>query len=216
MSTLLWGVPARYARIMAWNPDVNPGGGTLSAHQLEERQLGIVSLRQKEHLTFETIGAQYGISGHRAREIYYKAMREIPIAEINAYRAEQLDRFAELRRAAYEILKADHPMVSQNGKVVIDPDSVTPDTPDGKPMQDAGPILSAIDRILAIDRQEAALLGLNAPAKHQIQVETVRYEVLGVDVGALLGPARPDEVIEGQLGNGPVGPPELPGGDDAE
>lgn len=173
------------------HPDLNPGGGSLSAHQLEERQLGIVALRQQEHLTFGAIGQQYGISGHRAREIYYKAMREIPIAEINAYRAEQLDRFAELRAEAYRILKADHPVV-HSGEVVLDPET-------NQPMQDAGPVLAAIDRILNIDRQEAALLGLNAPAKHQLQVEQVMYEIVGVDVDAMLGPARPpDDVIEGQ------------------
>jgi hypothetical protein len=54
----------------------------------------------------------------------------------------------------------------------------------GVPLIDDSPVLAAGDRLLKIQERRARLLGIDAPER-VAATTTVRYEVVGVDIGAL-------------------------------
>jgi hypothetical protein len=82
----------------------------------------------------------------------------------------ELDRLDEMHRAALKVLERHHIVVS-NGQVV---------RLDGEALQDDGPVLSAIDRIVRISESRRKLLGLDQPAKTQVS-GGVTYEVVGIN-----------------------------------
>lgn len=82
----------------------------------------------------------------------------------------ELDRLDLLHRKAMEVLKRHHIAVS-NGRVVV---------VGGEPLQDDGPVLAAIDRVVKISESRRRLLGLDQPAKTQVS-GGLTYEVVGID-----------------------------------
>jgi len=57
---------------------------------------------------------------------------------------------------------------------------------EGQPLEDDGPVLSAIDTILKIESRRAKLLGLDAPVKTDLNVNAdVQYTVVGVDTDTM-------------------------------
>ncbi|MEU8404303.1 helix-turn-helix domain-containing protein [Nonomuraea sp. NPDC048892] len=135
------------------------------------RRAEVLRLR-RTGMSFPAIGERLGVTRQRVHQIYWAALREIPVQEVTDYRAEQLERLDALPVKANEVLERHHITVS-NGRVV---------TLDGEPLQDAGPLLDAIKTVLDIETRRAKLMGLNTPVKQQLQTEeTITYAFEGVD-----------------------------------
>lgn len=128
---------------------------------------------RRQRMTFEKIGQELGFSRQRAHQIYKEALAEIPVLEVNLYRAEQREILDDLVREARAVLERDHITVS-NGKVI---------TVDGEPLIDDGPKLAAIREIRALEESRRKLDGVDAPVKQELSGDVkVRYEVVGVNL----------------------------------
>ncbi|MEV0618555.1 hypothetical protein AB0I81_34870 [Nonomuraea sp. NPDC050404] len=153
-------------------------GDTRSPARIEEaqhRKAEVLRLRRRG-VAFQEIGDRLGITKQGAHKIWKTAMTEITFDEVTTYRTEQLERLDALLVKANEVLERHHITVS-NGRVV---------TLDGKPLQDAGPLLDAIKTVLDIESRRAKLLGLDTPVKQQIQTDqTITYSFEGVDLNSL-------------------------------
>lgn len=118
--------------------------------------------------------------------------RDDQAAEASVYRQEEserldaeLERLEDLEAAAREVLKNRHILVN-NGRVILHPDT-------NEPMEDDGPVLQAIDRLVKIEEarrrngeRRAKLMGLDMP---------VKSELSGPDGGPLaLSNASPEEL----------------------
>lgn len=118
--------------------------------------------------------------------------RDDQAAEASVYRQEEserldaeLERLEDLEAAAREVLKNRHILVN-NGRVILHPDT-------NEPMEDDGPVLQAIDRLVKIEEarrrngeRRAKLMGLDMP---------IKSELSGPDGGPLaLSNASPDEL----------------------
>lgn len=155
------------------------------AHEAAERRDRVVELRD-QHLTFQEIGDQLGISRQRAHELHKRAMRERPVLAESAARdaarkQAQLAQIDEQRREAEASREAVLEVLYRDGRVVI--------TQSGKVIegvQDDPTLLSAVDRLVRLDElllkladHEAKLLGLYA--KTELNVSGgVTYEILGI------------------------------------
>ncbi|GAA3470404.1 hypothetical protein [Nonomuraea roseola] len=99
-------------------------------------------------------------------------MRELA-GEVRQLMWMQLD---ELARRARAVADTTHYLVDK-GRVVMW---------DGVPIQDDGPILAAIDRLVKIQESQRKLDGLDIPVKQLVGGDiTVTYQFEGVDVAAL-------------------------------
>jgi len=139
-----------------------------------ERNLEIFKA-YRDGKSFRELGLEHHISAERARQIYWAVVKEVPFAEVSEYRLEQLERIGELRREAIGILNTKHITIS-NGQVVIY---------NGQPVLDDGPRLNAILTLLKIEERQAKLLGLDAPARAEISVQSVNYTIVGIPTEAL-------------------------------
>jgi hypothetical protein len=108
--------------------------------------------------------------------------RVAPLA--TEYRQMQLDRLGEMRERALEVLEAQHWLVSHGRVVTLEDDSGLK-----TPLADDGPVLAAVDRLLRIEERTARLLGLDAPAKAEIES---RIETIAPDVLSLIEAAETD------------------------
>lgn len=140
--------------------------------ELAELDLKVAEL-VKQGVSFRQIGAQLGISKSYAYLCFkrVKARIDDEIAALaQEYLREHLAECAADRHAVLEVLHAEHVVVS-NGQVV---------RLDGQPLEDSGPVLAAVDRLLKIRDQEAGYLGLKA--KTEVDVSGgVTYQLIGVD-----------------------------------
>lgn len=89
--------------------------------------------------------------------------RVLPLAD--ELRKVQLERLGEMRLKALEVLERFHVVVS-HGKVIRDDDDV--------PLEDDGPVLAAIDRLLRVEERIARLVGLDAPTRSEIKTPEVQ------------------------------------------
>lgn len=126
-----------------------------------ERDAQILELKRQD-LTFAEIAEELGISKTAAFNAFHRALPRIPEPAAAAYRTEHLARLELARQAVLEVLTNRHLTVS-NGQVI---------RVDGKTLEDDGPVLAAVDRLLRIDEREAKLLGLDAPTKSRVEVVT--------------------------------------------
>ncbi|MFF4834093.1 hypothetical protein [Streptomyces sp. NPDC001315] len=100
---------------------------------------------------------------------------KIELARLDA----ALVRLAGLEAAALKVLEARHITVN-NGKVILHPDTE-------QPLDDDGPVLQAVDRLIKIEdarqrnaERRAKLLGLDAEQKVNLS-GSVKYEVVGIN-----------------------------------
>lgn len=82
-------------------------------------------------------------------------------ASVEVYREEQLIELDYLAEEAHKILRARHYVVTASGKIVEDPET-------GQPLEDDGPVLAAIDRLVKILDRIAKLRGLDAPQRMEV------------------------------------------------
>lgn len=158
---------------------------------LSERDLKLLRLKRRGE-TFDTIGKTLNVSRQYAHKRYWQLVRRHVAVEVDAHRAEQLDRLDALRRLANEVVDKKHLVVS-HGKVVRIGEPVIDESGKavireghGEALLDDTPRLQASRLLLEIEKQEAALLGLNAPVKTDVNggVE-FKVSIVGVDVGAM-------------------------------
>lgn len=106
----------------------------------------------------------------------YVDMQGLAAEELRARELADLD---ALKDKAREVMNRRH-VVVQNGKVVRE----WVDGEPGEALEDSGPVLAAMDRLLKISERRARLLGLDAPVKVEGGV-TVNYNIVGINMEAL-------------------------------
>lgn len=124
--------------------------------------------------SYQRIADEMSISRTAAHEAVQRALRETveePAADVRALEIARLD---EMYERVLEVLERQHVTVS-NGRVIYVGD---------QPLEDDGPVLAAVDRLLKIQARRAALLGLDMPTKVE-QSGRLTYEIVGVDMEAL-------------------------------
>ncbi len=93
------------------------------------------------------------------------------LAELREIESAKLD---DLEEVVWGVLAANH-VVVQHGKIVY---------LDDKPLDDLGPILSAVDRLVKISQRRAALHGVDSPVKVE-STGKLTYEIVGVDMSQM-------------------------------
>lgn len=163
------------------NTKVDPDVTYTSAQRAAE----VVRLRRRR-VSFEDIGAQFGITRQRAHQIYWTTVKAIPMPEVQALRQEQREILEDLIDRAYQIASRNHlvvshgkvvrmgePVLDEDGEPIIDQDA-------GEPLLDDMPKLSAIARIESLINSMAALLGTRVPVKQLVEGDTtVKYIIEG-------------------------------------
>lgn len=147
----------------------------------------IVELR-RDHVEFEEIGRLMWESGEWPTKLkqpptrqavwqqWRRALAAIPAPALGALRADLQERLEEQYRRAEEILNRQH-IAHSNGQVI---------RLDGKPLEDAGPLLSALREQRGILAEIAVLTGARAPVQQKLTVDAeVKYSVVGIDPEAL-------------------------------
>ncbi|HYS41928.1 MAG TPA: hypothetical protein VEO01_40440 [Pseudonocardiaceae bacterium] len=136
-----------------------PKGRFVRTADTAERDAEAARLRARGQ-SYRAIAAELGYVDHAgARKAVQRALVAIvaePAEEVRALQLEQLDRLA---LAALGVLERNHVTVS-HGRIIRDDNE--------QPILDDGPVLTAIDRLLKIQERRAKLLGLDAPARHEV------------------------------------------------
>lgn len=143
-------------------------------HETALRRAHIVELRD-QGFTFQEIATQVGLAYATTWQHYQNAMREIQTPAVEAHQAnlaarrdEQLRRIDMEREAVVAVLTARHVTIS-NGVLVRDENH--------DPVLDDAPVLTAVDRLVKLDDQEAKLLGLYTAEKID-HSGAVQYEII--------------------------------------
>lgn len=95
-----------------------------------------------------------------------RALAMVPAASVSEYRELQNRQLDYMTATALEMLLNPHPLVTQSGRLVKDP--VT-----GEPLEDPAVKARALDTLLKIAARRAKLLGLDAPVKQRITLESL-------------------------------------------
>lgn len=128
------------------------------------RDAEVARLRAQQY-TWEEIARELGYEtpsgAYRAYQRAIEAIIRPPAEEAVKVEIAKLD---ALERKAWEILRAEHALVS-HGRLIVGED--------GQPLPDTGPVLAAIDRVLKVADRRAKLLGLDTPVKADLTVHQV-------------------------------------------
>jgi hypothetical protein len=148
-----------------------------------EKQAAVVEL-VREGNTFREIAEQMGLSKTYVHRLFHAGVDRIPAENVQAYRERQLADIELARTAVMEVLGGQH-VVVQNGRIVapiVGRDEETGKPIFGDPLEDQGPVLAAVDRLLKLSEREAAILG--SDAKKQLEHSgAVTYRVHGLRDG---------------------------------
>lgn len=146
-----------------------------------ERRQEVVRLRDSG-MTYPEIATHMGLALSTVWNHYQNAMREIPAEAVARHRAnleqrvaEQLSRIDMERQLLMGILSRHHVSFDVKGQVILF---------NGEYYEDCKPAMEAIRVMVALDDQEAKLLGLHAAQKLQADV-TVNYTLVGVNLDDL-------------------------------
>jgi hypothetical protein len=117
-------------------------------------------------LSYRQIGAELGISHQSAYDAVRRAAKEAAVDPFEAAEARQaaLDRLQDYRRSMQRILAARHYQATQGGKIVTGPD--------GQPLTDTGPWVSAMGQLRWIEQEDNRLRDLYPAAKTRVEVIT--------------------------------------------
>ncbi len=129
-----------------------------------ERDAECARLRARDY-TYQQIADATGFTSRTgARFAVERALARTITEPGEELRRIELMKLDALARAAWRVLEARHYLVSQGRLIRLE---------DGAPpLEDDGPVLQAIDRLLKISERRSRLLGLDSP---------VRMEVLTID-----------------------------------
>jgi hypothetical protein len=129
--------------------------------QVADRRTRLVEYRRQkrpyieiyEELGYKTVSA--------ATKDFSRALAENLASQdtsVELYREEQIQELDYLAEEAHKILRGEYFVVANNGHIVEHPQT-------GAPLQDMGPKLAAVDRIVRISDRIAKLRGLDAPTR---------------------------------------------------
>jgi hypothetical protein len=128
-------------------------------------------LRVVVGLTWDEVAKATGFNSPQAAQTavdrHIKKLARETNKELESMVVQSDMRYDAMRKRVHAILVADHPLVQQ-GTVVRDADGI--------PLKDAGPVLAAIQSLLRIESQWAALHGIEASKKLEIAL-TARSDV---------------------------------------
>ncbi len=108
--------------------------------------------------TYGRIGAELNVNTGSAYAMVARAIARAPAEGANELRAIESERLTAVIAKAWEIVHADHPYVSA-GRLLTG-------------VQDAGPVLAALNLIRTTSESLRKLYGLDAPARQVITVIT--------------------------------------------
>jgi DNA-binding CsgD family transcriptional regulator len=139
-----------------------------------QRDAEAARLRTRNY-TYAEIGERLGMSKQAAQQAVKRVMDEV-----RADAAEDVVQFEEAKLNAAEqlvwaVLDAKHVTV-QHGRLVLGLDDL--------PLEDHGPVLAAVDRLVKISESRRKLLGRDAAQKLDLSGE-VTYQIIGVDPDVL-------------------------------
>ena len=120
--------------------------------------------------TFQQIGDRFGVNASGAYKMVQRAIADIPRGNTIELVALELEKLDAIERKYLEIAAKHHVFVSQGGKVVYDGDVK---------LEDDGPAMQAMAGLLRVSERRSRLLGLDAPAKSQVEV--VNYDAGSVE-----------------------------------
>ncbi len=156
------------------------------AVEIAERRAKAVDMRMSGS-SYKAIADALGYKTASAASQDVTRALEAAVAEqsrsVEAYREEELQRLDLLLAEAWAILKRTHVTVS-HGRIVRDDLD--------QPIEDDGPTLQAIDRILKIQERRAKFLGLDAPTK----VEAITVDALDAEIARLAAELESGEARE--------------------
>lgn len=132
-------------------------------------------------MTYAQVAEQLGYhDASHARQGVERAMTATLSEPAEALRRLELAKLDTMAVAAWEVLDAEHPVVSA-GRIMVH---------DGEPLRDPMPVLHAIDRLLRIAERRARLLGLDSPIRvGAISMADIDAEIVRLDTEIA---ARPD------------------------
>jgi uncharacterized protein YerC len=194
------------------NQDARNGKGRYERTiETAERDALAAKMRAQGH-TYHDIGLELGISRSSVLRACERALADVvrePAEDLLKIELQRLDlqlvRLHELETAARVVLQARHITVN-NGKVIYHPDT-------DEPMEDDGPVLQAIDRLVKIEaargqnsERRAKLLGLDAALKVDATVHEVTQQ--DIELQEMLREAKARVAAQEQaLRNGAGGEP---------
>lgn len=130
--------------------------------------------KQKEMLEMRMAGWKYpDLAQHFGCSVTYciklvnKALKEVTKGPAEEFLDLELMKLDEYQKEVLAVLKRFHPVINQGQIVRFKQEGDLPDEP-GQALQDDGPILQSIDRLLKISERRAKLLGLDKPDKKEI------------------------------------------------
>jgi hypothetical protein len=140
------------------------------------RRAKLVDYRRRK-VPYATFYEELGYASvQAARRDFHRALEENLAqqhASVEVWREEQLSELDYLAEEAHEILRAEHFVVSNSGKVVNHPET-------DQPLIDHGPRLAAIDRLVKILDRVAKLRGLD-----QIKVQVLTIDAIDAEIQRL-------------------------------
>lgn len=136
-----------------------PDGTYTRSSETAERDAYACTLRERG-LSYRAIAEQMGYHNHSgARFAVERALKAIVQEPAEDLRTLELARLDRMWQACVKVLETTHYTVSEGRLVWIGPEG------EARPLEDDGPVLAAIDRMLKIQDRRAKLLGLDAPVK---------------------------------------------------
>ncbi|MGW4129480.1 hypothetical protein [Amycolatopsis japonica] len=154
----------------------DPGHNQANRAEQAEKRAAAYQLKLRGY-SDRAAGAELGVSHTTIQNWTKQQADEIVLPLAAELRKVQLERLGEMRQAALEVLARLHYTVS-HGKVV---------TMAGEPLEDDGPKLQAIDRLLRIEERISKLMGTDAPTRAEIEA---RVEPRPTELEALIVNAR--------------------------
>lgn len=142
------------------NRDHGPDGRFARTIEGAERDTEAARLKARG-LSYNQIARDLGYADHAgAYKAVQRALAAVPVESVDELRAVQSAQIDDLTARAIEVLESTHYAFTQRGDLVFGPD--------GQPLIDDMPVLHAIDRLIRLAERRAKLMGLDAPARHEV------------------------------------------------
>src|SRR5665213_281713 len=137
-------------------------GRAVRSAETIERDVRTWALRV-EHLTYQQIGDELGITKKGARQAVERHAKSIPVEAVADVKQIVLEELDVMSRHLLEVIERDHFRITPSGRVVMH---------DGEPVLDDGPAIQAIAQLLRVQERKARLMGLDAPTQRAVDVIT--------------------------------------------